>query len=87
MVEAWTVVDGKRQVLLAADTDKVAVRILILLEPVPLEVVGVSGGCADEGTLVLSVMVPLILLPLEMCLGCVDGGALGLDGAKENMKC
>ncbi len=56
----------------------------------PLEVVGGSGGCADEGTPVLSV-VPLTLLPLEMCCGCVDGGALGLvndhDGAKENMKC
>ncbi len=81
-------VDGKRQVLLAADTDKVAGRIL---RPVPLEVVGGSGGCADEGTPVLSVMVPLTLLPLEMCCGCVDGGALGLvtdpDGAKENMKC
>ncbi len=61
-------VDGKRQVLLAADTDKVAGRIL---RPVPLEVVGGSGGCADEGTPVLSVMVPLTLLPLEMCCGCV----------------
>ncbi len=37
---------------------------------------GGSGGCADEGTLVLSVMVPLTLLLVT-----------DPDGAKENMKC